>query len=152
MIERLGGHVDDAIEALRGVAHGIYPSVLADRGVGRALKAVARSSATPVRVADEWRGRPAEAVETTVYFCCLECIQNAAKHGGRGAAATVRLLETDGHISFSVEDDGTGFDLGSVERGNGLTNLADRIAAVGGTLTIDSASGAGTRITAHIPL
>ena len=143
MLERLGGQVDDAIEELRGVAHGIYPSILADRGVGQALKAVARSSATSVRVADEWRGRPAEAVETTVYFCCLECLQNAAKHAGPGASATIRLFETDGHISFSVEDDGNGFDLGDRRarqrldqpRGpdrRGRRNAHDRLGAWGG--------------------
>ena len=87
-----------------------------------------------------------------MYFCCLECLQNAAKHAGRGASATVRLFEDDGHAGFSVEDDGVGFDPGAVERGTGLTNLADRVAAVGGTLTIESARKRGTRVTAHIPV
>jgi signal transduction histidine kinase len=87
-----------------------------------------------------------------VYFCCLECLQNTAKHAGRGASATVRLRQDDGHVSFSVEDDGGGFDPGIVERGNGLTNLADRVAAVGGTLAIDSRNGQGTRIKADIPV
>jgi signal transduction histidine kinase len=151
MLERLGGQVEDAIDELRSVAHGIYPSVLTDRGVGMALKAVARTSALPVRVADEWRGRQSEAVETTVYFCCLECLQNAAKHAGRGVSATVRLRQADGRVAFSVEDDGAGFDLGDVARGAGLTNLADRVAAVGGTLEIDARPGRGTRITGEIP-
>jgi signal transduction histidine kinase len=102
MLERLGGRVDEAIEELRGVAHGIYPSVLADRGVGVALKAVARSSAIPVRVGDEWRGRHSEAVETTVYFCCLECLQNAAKHAGQGVSATVRLRQADGRVGLAL--------------------------------------------------
>jgi signal transduction histidine kinase len=152
MLERLGADVDVAIEELRAVAHGIYPPVLGERGVGAAIRGVARTSAMPVRIADEWRSRRSEAVETTVYFCCLECLQNAAKHAGRGASATVRLFEVDGHAGFSVEDDGAGFDPGAVEPGNGLTNLADRIAAVGGTLTIDSARKRGTRVTAHIPV
>jgi signal transduction histidine kinase len=152
MLERLGADVDVAIEELRAVAQGIYPPVLGDRGVGAAIRAVARTSAMPVRIADEWRTRRSEAVETTVYFCCLECLQNAAKHAGRGAAATVRLFEVDGHAGFSVEDDGAGFDPGAVERGTGLTNLADRVAAVGGTLTIDSARERGTRVSAHIPV
>jgi signal transduction histidine kinase len=152
MLERLGTDVEDAIEELRAVAHGIYPAVLGDRGVGPAVREVARTAAMPIRIRDEWRGRGTEAIETTVCFCCLECLQNAAKHAGRQASATVRLFEDDRHVSFSVEDDGTGFDLGTVERGNGLTNLADRVAAVGGTLTIDSANGQGTRVTANIPI
>ncbi len=152
MLERLGGQVEDAIEELRGVAHGIYPPVLGDRGVGAAVSAVARSSAMPIRVADEWRGRRSEVIETTVYFCCLECLQNAAKHAGRGVSATVRLSEADGRVGFSVEDDGAGFDPETVERGHGLTNLADRVAAVGGTLEIDSGNGHGTRVTASIPI
>ena len=120
MLERLGTEVDDAIEELRTVAHGIYPPVLADRGVGAALKAVARSSAISIRIGDEWRARHSEAIETTVYFCCQECLQNAAKHAGRGASATVRLREVDGGVSFSVEDDGAGFDPGTAARGAGL--------------------------------
>ncbi len=152
MLERLGVDVEDAIEELRAVAQGIYPAVLGDRGVGAAVRAVARTSAIPIRIRDEWRGRRPEAVETTVYFCCLEGLQNAAKHAGRGASVVVRLFEDDGHVGFSVADDGAGFDPGTVERGNGLTNVADRVAAVGGSLEIDSASGQGTRLTANIPV
>jgi signal transduction histidine kinase len=77
---------------------------------------------------------------------------DTAKHAGRDASATVRLFEYDGHVSFSVKDGGAGFDPGTVERGKGLTNLADRVAAVGETLTIDSATGQGTRVTANIPV
>jgi signal transduction histidine kinase len=151
MLERLGTEIDDAIEELRTVAHGIYPPVLGDRGVGAALKAVARSSAIPIRIGDEWHDRQSEAVETTVYFCCQECLQNAAKHGGRGVSATVRLRENGGSVSFAVEDDGVGFDPATAERGAGLTNLADRVAAVGGTLDIDARPGRGTVITGEIP-
>jgi signal transduction histidine kinase len=151
MLERLGVEVDDAIEELRTVAHGIYPSVLGDRGVGAALKAVARSAAIPIRIGDGWHGRQSEAVETTVYFCCQECLQNTAKHGGRGVSAAVRLREEPGGVSFTVEDDGAGFDPATAKRGAGLTNLADRVAAVGGTLVIDARPGRGTRITGEIP-
>jgi signal transduction histidine kinase len=152
MLERLGAEVDDAIDELRTVARGIYPQALADHGVGAALAAVARRSAMPVGVRDAWLGRHSEAVETTVYFCCLECLQNAAKHAGPGASATIRLSEENGRVSFGVEDDGAGFDPGAVERGAGLHNLADRLAAVGGTLRIDARPGRGTRITGEIPV
>ena len=151
ILERLGDEVEEVIDELRAVAHGIYPQVLADRGVGAALAAVARRSAIPVTVLDAGIGRHAEATEMTVYFCCLECLQNAAKHAGPGAAVTIRLSETDSRVCFSVDDDGAGFDPGAVERGAGLTNLADRVAAVGGILEIDAGLGRGTHITGSVP-
>ena len=151
MLERLGVEVDEAIDELRTVAHGIYPPILADQGIGAALASVARSSAMPVGIRDGWLGRHSEAVETTVYFCCLEGLQNAAKHAGHGASATIRLSEADGWVSFSVEDDGAGFDPDDVERGAGLTNLTDRVTAVGGTLQIDGGPGRGTHIRGEIP-
>jgi signal transduction histidine kinase len=88
----------------------------------------------------------------TVYFCCLECLQNAAKHAGPGAAVTIRLSEAEGRVCFCVEDDGAGFDPGAVARGAGLTNLADRVAAVGGTLRIDAGPGRGTHISGNLPV
>jgi signal transduction histidine kinase len=151
MLERLGTEVDQAIDELRAVAQGVYPQVLAQGGVGPALAAVARRSAIPVSVRDAGLGRHPEGIEMTVYFCCLECLQNAAKHAGPGAAVTVRLSEANGRVAFCVEDDGAGFDPGAVERGAGLTNLADRVAAVGGTLRIDAGRGRGTRITGSLP-
>jgi signal transduction histidine kinase len=152
MLERLGVEVDDTIDELRAIVHGVYPSILADQGIGAALAAVARRSAMPVDIRDGWLGRHSEAVETTVYFCCLEGVQNAAKHAGPGAFATLRLSEADGRVGFSVEDDGAGFDPGDVEPGAGLTNLTDRVAAVGGTLQIDAGPGRGTRITGDMPI
>jgi signal transduction histidine kinase len=151
VLERLGVEMDEAIDELRSVAHGIYPSTLADQGVGAALAEVARQAAIPVNIRSRWLGRHSQAVETTVYFCCLECLQNTAKHAGPGAAATIRLSEADGRVCFSVEDDGEGFDPGAVERGAGLTNLADRVEAVGGTLRIDPGPGRGTHITGNLP-
>jgi signal transduction histidine kinase len=151
MLERLGTEVEDAIDDLRTVAHGIYPQVLADGGVGAALTEAARRSPVRTSVLDGWSARQPEAVESTVYFCCLECLQNAAKHGGPGVSATVRLGERHGRVSFVVEDDGPGFDASSVSAGSGLTNLLDRVTAVGGTLEIDSAPGRGTRISGELP-
>ena len=150
MLEGFGAEVDEAIDELRAVAQGINPHLLTE-GVGVALAAVAHRSALPTTVEDAWLRRHSQAVETTVYFCCLECLQNAAKHAGRGASVTIRLDEMDGRVSFTVEDDGAGFELGAIERGAGLGNLADRIAAVGGTLQVDAAPGRGTRVTGEIP-
>jgi signal transduction histidine kinase len=125
---------------------------LVQAGVGAALAAVARHSATPVRIRDAGVARHSEAIEMTVYFCCLEGLQNAAKHAGPGATVTSVLSEAEGRVCFCVDDDGAGFDPGTVERGAGLTNLGDRVAAVGGTLRIETAPGCGTHVTDRIPI
>jgi signal transduction histidine kinase len=152
MLETLGLEVDQTIEELRDVAQGLYPQLLMDRGLHAALDAVARRAGQRVRVVDGGLPRFSEALETTIYFCCLECVQNAAKHAGADASVTIRLAQTNGNVSFSVEDDGAGFDLGSVQRGAGLTNLGDRVAAAGGMLSIDSRPGKGTRVTGDLPV
>jgi signal transduction histidine kinase len=150
VLERLGTEVDEAIDELREVAHGLHPEVLAQAGVGAALEAVAMRSATPVTVTGALP-RQSDAVELTVYFCCLEGLQNAAKHAGPGAGVTIRLAQDHGRVRFSVEDDGIGFDPATTTKGAGLTNLADRVAAVGGELRIDSRPGRGTRIEGDVP-
>ena len=103
-------------------------------------------------VVDDGVRRHSEALEATAYCCCLEALQNAAKHAGPGFGATVRLDEDAAVLTFTVEDDGAGFDAGAVSPGSGLANLAERIEAVGGTLAIDSAPGTGTRIVGRLPL
>jgi signal transduction histidine kinase len=150
-LDSLGVEVDQAIHELRDLAHGLYPPLLAQAGLATALTAVARRSGIAVRVLEHGLSRQAEAVEVSVYFCCLEALQNAAKHAGSATVVTVELRESDGWVAFSVEDDGAGFDPASVRRGSGLTNLADRLAAVGGTLQIDSRPGHGTRVTGRVP-
>jgi signal transduction histidine kinase len=151
MLDSLGLEVDEAIQELRDLAHGLYPPLLAQSGLGTALTAVGRRSGMRVRVYEHGLSRHPEPVEITVYFCCVECLQNAAKHAGAGASVTVTLTEGDDAIAFCVEDDGAGFDVATVVRGSGLTNLTDRVAAVGGTVQIVSRPGRGTRITGHVP-
>jgi signal transduction histidine kinase len=151
LLDSLGAEVDEAIHELRELAHGVYPQLLAQAGVASALAAVARRSGIPTRVLENGLSRHPEAVEVTVYFCCVECLQNATKHAGAGARVTMTLGDCDGGIEFCVEDDGAGFDPTSVARGTGLTNLVDRVEAVGGTLRIDSSPGHGTRITGFVP-
>jgi signal transduction histidine kinase len=151
LLDSLGVEVDQAIHELRELAHGVYPQLLAQAGVGAALTAVARRSGIPARVVEHGLSRHPEPVEITVYFCCVECLQNAAKHAGDGASVTVTLGESDQGIEFCVDDDGIGFDPVSVQRGSGLTNLADRVAAVGGTLRVESSPGHGTRVTGRVP-
>ena len=149
-IEDLGNEIDRAIEEVRSAARGDRPGVLAEHGVGAALAAVADRAAMPVTIGDEWLGRHSEALEEATYFCCLECLQNASKHAGPRATVAIRLIEADGMVGFEVADTGRGFDPAAVDRGAGLSNLADRLAGVGGTLRIDSGHGRGTRITGRV--
>jgi signal transduction histidine kinase len=151
MLDDLGGEVEQAIDELRDLARGVYPQLLGELGLGGALEAVARHSAIPVSITDVGLARHSQALETTVYFCCLECLQNAAKHAGPGASVAITLGEREGRLSFAVADDGVGFDPVSVEHGLGLTNLHERVAAVGGSLRIDSRPGHGTHITGELP-
>jgi signal transduction histidine kinase len=97
-------------------------------------------------------GRYAEDVEVAVYFCCLEALQNVAKHAGPDATATVVLSEGEGYISFQVRDSGVGFSPRSVQRGSGLINMRDRIEAVGGELDVTSRRGRGTLVRGSVPI
>jgi signal transduction histidine kinase len=142
--------VDEAIEDLRRVAHGIYPPTLERYGVVAAVRAACRQTPLAVRIVDDGIGRQSSAAESTVYFCCLEALQNAAKHAGPGASATVRLGATDAIVWFAVEDDGAGFDTALAD-GTGLRNMHARVAAMGGSLDVDSAPGCGTRLAARFP-
>jgi len=150
-LERLDAEVAQAIDELRSVVHGATPEVLGRDGLAPALEAAVARSPMPVRIHAAGLTRRSAAVETAVYFCCLESLQNAAKHAGRDASVTVHVSQFQGHLGFTVEDDGVGFDPDGVRRGAGLDNLAERLAALGGTLRIDSRPGRGTRVTGHLP-
>jgi signal transduction histidine kinase len=151
-LERLRGDLDEALEELRELAHGLYPPLLASDGLPAALTAAARHAAMPVEVNASQVPRLPRAIETTVYFCCVEALQNAAKYAGAGARAAVRLAVRDGAVEFRVSDDGVGFDRAAVPDGWGLTNMSDRLEALGGEAVITSAPGQGTTVAAQIPL
>ena len=89
-------------------------------------------------------------MEAAVYFCCLEALQNVAKYAG-ASRAVVELAEADGELRFAVSDDGTGFDPATTTRGSGLQNMADRVEALGGTLSVTSAPGSGTTVAGSVP-
>ena len=153
MLDDLGSELQEAVQELRSLAHGIYPPLLAERGLPDALSAAANRAALPTSVNAEAVGRYSQLLEAAVYFCCLEALQNAGKHAGEGSEATVTLRQEEGALLFEVADDGAGFDPASgAGRGHGFVNMADRVGAIGGTLTVDSSPGAGTRISARIPL
>jgi signal transduction histidine kinase len=143
----LGSDFDEAIEELRSIAHGIYPPLLAEEGLGAALREVARRSTVPLTVGVEDVGRLPEDCETAIYYCCLEALQNVAKHAGEDAVASLRVWRDRRAIHFSVADDGVGFAQHLPSRSDvGLTNMSDRIGAVGGSLAIRSAPGEGTTV------
>jgi len=152
VIEDLGHEVDEALSELRNVTHGFYPVVLGRYGIASALRSASSTAALPIRVEDHGVTRHGDAVEHAVYFCCLEALQNAAKHGGKGVSAAVRLIERADELCFEVDDDGVGFAPDAAGPGAGLINLADRLKAVGGILMVQSSPGRGTRVCGRIPL
>lgn len=144
-VEELRDDVQATLTELRSLAHGIYPPLLRDRGLVEALRTAANRSTLPTEVCSGSVGRYDPGVEAAVYFCCLEAMQNAAKHGGDGATVTVSLTEEPGRLRFDVSDTGPGFDVETAIGGSGFVNMADRLGAVDGTLEVSS-SFEGTRI------
>jgi signal transduction histidine kinase len=140
-----------ALENLRELARGIYPPLLADLGLAAALGAQAGKSALPVTVQADGVGRFPQDTEAAVYFCCLEALQNTAKYA-RATQARICLRAANGTLSFIVSDDGSGYDARHTPMGSGLRNMADRLAALGGRLEIQSTPGQGTTITGHLPI
>jgi signal transduction histidine kinase len=151
-LRELGAEVERALDEVRSLARGIYPAPLADRGLVEALRAAARQSPLPATVlATGTTGRYPAEVESAAYFCCLEALQNAAKHA-RGASAVVVELHEDDVLRFEVRDDGAGFDPQHVNGGVGMTSMRDRLGAVGGDIAIVSSLGHGTRLIGRIPV
>jgi signal transduction histidine kinase len=152
LLEEIGRDVREALEGVRELAQRIYPPLLLDRGLAEALSAASSGAGIPTRVEAAAIDRYASEVEATVYFCCLEALRNAARHAGAGARATVRAWHEPGALLFEVVDDGAGFEQRADRRGAGLTNISDRVGALGGRLTISSELGRGTRVSGTIPL
>jgi signal transduction histidine kinase len=138
------------LENLRDLARGIYPPLLADEGLPDALAAQARKSTVPVAVEPGGIGRYPPEIESAIYFCCLEALQNIGKYAG-ASRAEIRLAQTNGQLRFEVEDDGSGFEVGGAHTGSGLQGMADRLEAIGGTLEIDSSPGRGTSVIGQVP-
>ena len=152
MLGQLADDVQLTIKELRELAHGIYPPLLADNGLGDALAAAASRNPLKVvvTVADDIGRYPAE-VEAAIYFSCLEALQNAAKHAG-DATVELKLWTESGGLLFSVTDDGPGFDPAVARRGHGFVNMADRLGAIGGTVRWDSKPGHGAAVNGSVPL
>lgn len=151
MLRELTADADEALETLRDLARGIYPPILADQGLRAALESQVRKATIPVSVEADVLERYTADVEATVYFCVLEALQNTQKYAG-ASRAIVRVEATDGWLRFEVEDDGTGFDPATLHKGSGLTNVADRLDALGGQLDIDARLGQGCRLSGSLPV
>jgi signal transduction histidine kinase len=144
-LEQLKGDADEALETLRDLARGIYPPLLADKGLVVALESQARKAIVPATVSANGVGRYSQDIEATVYFCVLEALQNVQKYA-QASHVGVRLAGDKEGLTFEVSDDGVGFDTAIAKKGAGLTNMADRLDALGGTLDVTSAPGGGTTV------
>ena len=150
LLRALGGDVEQALDEIRSLARGIYPAPL-DRGLVEALRSAALQTTLPTTVLAAGIGRYPREIESAAYFCCLEALQNVAKHAAAASAAVIDVSD-DGALHFEVRDDGAGYDTARVTAGVGLTSMHDRLAAVGGDLAIKSTPGRGTRVCGTIPL
>jgi signal transduction histidine kinase len=150
MLAQIEEDTQHALEDLRDLARGIYPPLLADKGLPAALAAQARKVPIPTQVAADGIGRFEPEVEATIYFCTLEALQNATKYA-QASTVDVSLRQDDGVVEFTVADDGRGFDPGVTNLGTGLQGMVDRVEAIGGTIEIESATGAGTTVRGRIP-
>lgn len=150
MASQLQAEATEALENLRDLARGIYPPLLADKGLVVALEGQARKATVPTEVRVENVGRYAQDVEAAMYFCTLEALNNVAKYS-RASRAEVHLAQTNGELVFEVVDDGAGFDPAETGYGTGLQGMVDRLDAIGGTLHIRSAPGEGATVTGRVP-
>ena len=150
-VAELKHDADEALETLRDLARGIYPPLLADKGLPTALRAQARKATLPVTVEADGIGRYPQDTEAALYFCILEALQNIQKYA-QASNAVVHLREEGNRLSVEVADDGRGFDVSTTIRGNGLTNMEDRLDALGGTLRIASSPGNGTTLRVILPM
>ena len=148
LLTEASGLVETAIAEIRRLAHGIYPPLLVSGGLAEALPAVAARAPVPVQLNLQGLGRYPASIETALYFCCSEALQNAAKHRGPGTTVTITAHADARMLTLTISDTGRGFDPATM--GTGLTNMTDRLSAIGGDLVIDTAPGRGTRVTAVI--
>jgi signal transduction histidine kinase len=151
MLDQIGAETQDALEDLRDLARGIYPPLLADKGLAAALEAQCRKSPLPIDFSPDGVGRYDQAIEAAVYFSILEALQNAAKYAN-ASFVVVGLGQRDGRLTFEVRDDGVGFDPSGTGYGTGLQGIADRLSALDGSLEVRSAPGVGTSIVGSVPI
>lgn len=151
-LDEIAESVEEAIDEVRDVSHGLYPPVLSDWGLVAALERIPLRASGQLTIRATGIGRHPPEVESAVYYCCLEAIQNASKYGGPEAQVSVTLRENADELSFEVSDDGPGFDLSEAHPGTGLQNMRDRLGALDGHLSIVTAPGRSTLVSGSVPL
>jgi signal transduction histidine kinase len=151
LLEQLRTETTATLEDLRDLARGIYPPLLADKGLVTALEAQARKSPIETSVRGDGVGRFDQDVEAAVYFSCLEAMQNVAKYAQAHRVA-IHLANGDGRVTFEVRDDGVGFEPAERGMGTGLQGIADRLGALGGAFEVRSSPGAGTTVSGSVPV
>jgi signal transduction histidine kinase len=148
LLDRSRHELDEALEELRGLARGIHPTVLSDRGLAAAVEALAHRAQLPVEVGELPAQRLPEQVELAAYFVVSEALTNVAKHAS-ATRASVTITTTGGRLAVEISDDGIGG--ADTDLGTGLRGLSDRLAAIDGRLEVDSEPGCGTTVRASIP-
>ena len=153
LLERLSGEADQAVDAMREFARGVYPPLLEAEGLASAISAQARRAPIPVTVDTDGIGRYPREVEATTYFCVLEALRNIVQHAD-ASQAVVTLTQSNGSLEFRISDDGVGFPTqpDMPDRGVGLTAMADRLDALAGHLSIHTEPDNGTTLTGTIPV
>jgi signal transduction histidine kinase len=149
LLDRAQGELATSLEELRELARGIHPAVLTERGLEPALQALVARAPLPVTLEARTPERLPGPVESAAYFVVSEGLTNVAKYA-HATHATVSVERADGSVTVEVADDGVGG--ADAASGSGLRGLADRVAAVDGTLSLESPAGRGTRLRARIPV
>jgi signal transduction histidine kinase len=148
-LDDVAAGLTDVQDELREFARGIHPAVLAEGGLGPALRTLARRSPVPVDLQVHVEGRLPEQVEVTAYYVVAEALTNVAKHAG-ASVVQVEVDTEDGLARLSIRDDGVGG--ADPARGSGLVGLKDRVEASGGTLRVQSHPDKGTSLLVELPI
>jgi signal transduction histidine kinase len=147
-LSRIAAGLADAVAELQELSRGIHPAILSERGLGSALRTLARRSAIPVDLDVTTKARYPEPVEIAAYYVASEALANAMKHA-QASRVEISLTTHSGSLLLSIRDDGIGG--ADPARGSGLAGLTDRVEALGGSIRVHSTAGAGTHITVDLP-